>query len=148
MICGFKNNYTFLSNFYPTKLEYKGIFYDNAEAAYQAQKCKNKDDKFKFIGINGATAKKLGKTIDIIDGWDGFKHEIMFEIVYQKFLQNNSIAEKLIATENEMIIETNYWHDNFWGSCECENCKYIKGMNNLGYILMHVRYILKTNIKR
>lgn len=146
MICGFKNKYTFLSNFYPVKVEYKGIIYDNAESAYQAQKCKNVNDKAKFIGIDGATAKKLGRNIEVIDGWDSFKHQIMFEIVYQKFIQNDSIAERLIATGKEMIIETNYWHDNYWGNCECENCKDISGMNNLGFILMHVRYILQNNV--
>lgn len=144
MISGFNDKYRFLSNFYQVKVEYKGIVYDNAESAYQAQKCKYKKDKQKFIGITGAEAKSIGKQIEIINGWDNVKHQIMFEIVLQKFLQNPSIAKRLIKTGNEMLIETNYWHDNFWGNCECENCRDLYGSNNLGFILMHVRYILIT----
>lgn len=144
MISGFCDKYRFLSNFYPVKIEYKDIVYDNAESAYQAQKCKYKKDKCKFIGITGAEAKKFGKQIEMIDGWDSVKHQIMFEIVLQKFLQNQGIAERLIQTGNEMLIETNYWHDNFWGNCECENCQDLYGNNNLGFILMHVRYVLIT----
>ncbi len=143
MISGFDNSYSFLSNFYPIPVIYKGVAYDNAESAYQAQKCRKASDKNKFIGITGRHAKKLGRTIEVIDGWDSCKHQIMFEIVLQKFLQNESIAQRLLETKNEMIIETNYWHDNYWGNCECDNCKEIHSMNNLGFILMHVRYILQ-----
>ena len=142
MILGFKNAYSFMSNFYQIPVEYKGILFDNAESAYQAQKCKNVEDKKKFIGLTGAEAKKLGRKIEVIDGWDIVKRQIMFEIVLQKFRQNNSIAERLLGTGNKILVETNYWHDNYWGSCECENCKDVYGMNNLGFILMHVRYIL------
>lgn len=144
MISGFDNSYSFLSNFYPVPVAYKGIVYDNAESAYQAQKCKKVSDKKKFIGITGRHAKKLGREIEVIDGWDSCKHQIMFEIVLQKFLQNQSVAQRLLDTKNEMLVETNYWHDNYWGNCECDNCKEIRGMNNLGFILMHVRYILET----
>lgn len=37
----FREEYEFLSNFYPAKMEYQGISYYSSEAAYQAQKCKN-----------------------------------------------------------------------------------------------------------
>lgn len=147
MISGFKNKYSFLSNFYSVKVEYKGVIYDNAESAYQAQKCKNALDKSKFVGISGAEAKKLGRKIEVINGWDDVKRQIMFEIVYQKFLQNKSLADRLAETGNNMLVETNYWHDNYWGSCECENCECVNGDNNLGFILMHVRYLLSLNKK-
>lgn len=144
MISGFQNTYRFLSNFYQINVCYKGVVYDNAESAYQAQKCKKKEDKLRFIGLTGAEAKKLSKEIECIDGWDSVKRQIMFEIVLQKFLQNPSIAERLIDTKNEILVETNYWHDNCWGNCECENCAEVHGDNNLGLILMNVRYILTT----
>ena len=41
----FREEYEFLSNFYPAKMEYEGIIYRNAEAAYQAQKCKFPKDR-------------------------------------------------------------------------------------------------------
>lgn len=41
----FREEYEFLSNFYPAKMEYQGISYYSSEAAYQAQKCKNVEEK-------------------------------------------------------------------------------------------------------
>jgi hypothetical protein len=37
-----------------------------------------------------------------------------------------------------MLIEGNWWHDNFYGSCTCNKCVN-KGENNLGKILMKIR---------
>ena len=41
-----------------------------------------------------------------------------------------------------MLIEGNYWHDNYWGNCLCPKCKEIEGQNQLGKILMKVRSTL------
>ena len=143
MICGFYGSNRYLSTFYHSPVEYKGIVYQNSEAAYQAQKCKNKNDRKLFYDLTGAEAKRIGKTIETIDVWDKYKTPIMFEIVFQKFLQNISLKNRLLKTNNELIVETNYWHDNYWGNCECEKCKDINGNNMLGCILMDVRYVLR-----
>jgi predicted NAD-dependent protein-ADP-ribosyltransferase YbiA (DUF1768 family) len=47
-----------------------------------------------------------------------------------------------LLTADLEIVENNYWHDNFWGSCTCSRCGR-KGENNLGKILMSVRQELK-----
>lgn len=40
MIDSFRNEYSFLSNFYETPIYYDGLLYNSTEAAFQAQKCK------------------------------------------------------------------------------------------------------------
>lgn len=37
------------------------------------------------------------------------------------------------------LVETNYWHDQFWGSCFCPQHEQIPGMNMLGELLMAIR---------
>lgn len=62
----------------------------------------------------------------------------MMEIVFNKFIQNRSLKEKLLDTGNKYLEETNWWKDDFWGV----DIK-IGGKNNLGKILMKVRECLK-----
>ena len=56
----------------------------------------------------------------------------MEEIVRAKFIQNPSLAEKLIKVEGP-IQEDNSWNDIFWGICNGI------GENKLGIILMKIR---------
>ena len=56
----FREEYEFLSNFYPTKVMFEGITYYNAEAAYQAQKCSRYEDRFQFAHMSADEAKRLG----------------------------------------------------------------------------------------
>ena len=47
MINGFRGEYYFLSNFSPSKIEYEGYTYLNAEAAFHAQK--NDSSTYKYL---------------------------------------------------------------------------------------------------
>ena len=47
-ITSFRDAYRFLSNFYQYPFAYKGLVYPNAEAAFQAQKCRDEKDKIKY----------------------------------------------------------------------------------------------------
>ena len=68
----------------------------------------------------------------------------MYEICKAKFLQNEDLRIRLLATGDEYLEEgTTGWHDNYWGNCECEKCKNIEGKNTLGKILMRVRKELR-----
>lgn len=60
----------------------------------------------------------------------------MEKILKAKF--GGNLKNKLKTTGNTTIIEGNYWHDNFWGSCHCLKCKG-KGQNHLGNLLMKIR---------
>lgn len=133
IIDSFKDEYAFLSNFYPCKVEFDGLEYKCSEAAYQAQKSSSKLGRIKFTFTNGAQSKKLGSTILIRNDWDRVKLSIMREVVWKKFTQNPVLGNMLVDTYDDVIIEENHWNDTFWGVCNG------KGENHLGKILMDVR---------
>ena len=60
----------------------------------------------------------------------------MTDIVRAKFNQNPEFAEKLLATNDQIIEYGNCDNDTFWGiSPTRSGC----GLNNLGLILMEIR---------
>lgn len=136
MIDRFSGRYFFLSNFYPSDVEYGGFVYKNNEAAFQAQKDPSR--QLEFASLNPSEAKKLGRRVTLRKDWEDVKVEIMKNIVREKFNQNPHLQEKLLATGDEMLIEGNTWNDCCWGVCNG------RGKNLLGKILMNIRKELKT----
>ena len=57
----------------------------------------------------------------------------MYDVCKAKFTQNPELAEKLLATGEQELVEGNNWNDTFWGMCRG------KGKNMLGNILMKIR---------
>lgn len=139
----FREEYDFLSNFYPSELDYKGLHFLNAEAAFQAQKCLTKEEKMQFINLPSNKSKRLGRQVHLRPDWEDVKAEIMEEIVRAKFLQNPDIAEKLLTTGEIPIIEGNTWGDTCWGV----DTRTGKGNNLLGKILMKIRNELNLQKK-
>ncbi len=78
-------------------------------------------------------AKAYGRKNPTRDGWDRMKIDVMSSVVWDKFHRNIALREKLLATGDKYIEETNHWNDTFWGVCNG------KGHNNLGKILMGIR---------
>lgn len=65
----------------------------------------------------------------------------MQALLEQKFSQE-PLRSQLLATGGKELIEGNVWHDNFWGVCQCADCKkLVKGRwgNKLGEMLMRIR---------
>lgn len=137
-IKGFFNENRWLSNFYTCNVYYDGVMYSSSEAAYQAAKCEDEDDKKLFEKIDASKSKKLGKTISLRKDWNNVKEQIMYDIIYAKFTQNKELKDKLIKTGDKYLEETNWWNDVYWG---CNNAG--KGENKLGLILMDIRNKLK-----
>jgi ribA/ribD-fused uncharacterized protein len=81
---------------------------------------------------------KRSKKITLRAGWDSIRVDVMTSIIRSKF-ENPKLSQMLIDTNSEILIEGNYWHDNFWGDCACEKCENIQGRNNLGEVLMVIR---------
>jgi len=145
----FRGIYYFLSNFYPCKIEHEGIVYNSVEAFYVAMKCNNDqmiDGVFYTIGDfrenvaklkEAAFAKKLGKKIRLRKDWNEKKFQFMEYGLREKF-KDSDLRDRLVATGNTEIIETNLWHDIEWGQCSCEKCNN-KGRNLLGKLLMKLR---------
>ena len=139
MISSFRDEYFFLSNFYPVEIKLDGIVYPNAETAFQAQKTLDVEERRKFSMLkNPVQAKRLGRKVKLRDDWEEVKLDIMTEIVSQKFLQHPHLIEMLLQTGDEELIEGNKWGDRFWGVCKG------KGENHLGKILMKIRDTYKS----
>lgn len=139
MISSFRDEYFFLSNFYPVEIKLDGIVYPNAETAFQAQKTLDVEERRKFSMLkNPFQAKRLGRKVKLRDDWEEVKLDIMTEVVSQKFLQHPHLIEMLLQTGDEELIEGNKWGDRFWGVCKG------KGKNHLGKILMKIRDAYKS----
>lgn len=132
--------YEFLSNFYCVPITYNGLTYQNSEAAFQAQKVLDDEEKLPFTTASARQAKSLGRMVNLRRDWEFVKVNLMLEITRAKFRLNPDLAEKLLATGNAMLIEGNSWNDTFWGV----DSKNGKGENYLGKILMCVRSELKS----
>lgn len=146
IINSFEGKYRFLSNFADVEFEYDGIKYLNSEAAYQAQKTHDRSIREKFSLMNAGKAKREGgkysNTIkELRSDWESVKYKEMLYILDAKFSQNTGLKEKLIATEDSILVEGNTWHDNIWGSCKCEGCKNKKHNNYLGKTLTLLRQV-------
>lgn len=139
MINNFRGKYSFLSNFYSTRVVYNGIVYTNTEAAFQAQKSLDPDVRMVFANLNASQAKKLGRSIQLRPDWEEVKDQIMYEIVYEKFSQNPDLLEMLLDTGDEYLEEGNTWNDRTWGTVNGV------GENRLGKILMSVREELSVS---
>ncbi len=138
-ICEFRNDYDFLSNFYPCQIEYEELFYQNAECAFQAQKCITQEEKLVFCNLPASKAKRMGRQVKLRPDWETVKVSIMEEIVRAKFVQNPYLMKKLLNTGELLLIEGNTWKDTFWGVDISSG----KGENHLGKILMNVREELR-----
>lgn len=127
----FRDKYWFLSNFYPCKIHFGKLEFDCVEAAFQAAKCANVEDRKMFVGLKGVDAKRLGRKIKMRNDWSKVKDDVMFALVNEKF-SNPKLAFDLICVQGD-IVENNRWNDTYWGVCNG------KGENRLGKILMKVR---------
>lgn len=133
-ILGFNKEYRFLSNFYPAKVEYDGLEYTSTEHAYQAAKTLDPGERRRIReSQKPGEAKRLGKQVKMRTDWEQIKISVMKELVLQKFSKHKELKDKLLATGDAYIEETNTWNDTFWGVCKG------KGQNWLGKILMEVR---------
>lgn len=147
MIDKFDGDYAWLSNFYPVVVHLHGINFPTVEHAFVAAKTKNYMDRMLIAAMDAKDAGKAkirGRKFELRDDWEEVKVSIMRQLLMQKF-SYAELRKKLLATGDRTLLEGNYWHDNFWGSCFCdrqEACKY-HGKNMLGKLIMEVRDIIK-----
>jgi len=133
MINSFKDEYSFLSNFYRTSVMYKNMMFTSSEAAYQSQKTLNGINQLKFTKLNPFQAKKAGVNVLIRPDWEQIKDQVMEDCVRDKFTRNLDLRQLLLETGDEELVEGNDWGDTYWGVCNG------KGKNMLGKILMKIR---------
>lgn len=131
----FRGEYEFLSNFYPAKLAFDGVVYENSESAYQAQKLADPNAREQFTHRYADEAKRMGQKVNIREDWDQVKLECMRNIVEAKFTQNPRLAKRLVETGSRELVEGNHWGDTYWGI----DLRSREGENNLGRLLMELR---------
>lgn len=133
----FRGEYRFLSNFHPVRVQLDGVWYPSVENAYQASKTKDAALRKPFTRMTAGQAKAAGKKLKAYPEWEKHKTAVMLNLVSQKF--SDKILRTFLHGVAGEIVEDNYWHDNFWGRCECSQCRSKASLNYLGRILMIVR---------
>lgn len=136
VISEFRDEYRFLSNFFYCSFYWHGFNWSSSEAAYQASKSLDYNDWVYISKLSPAQSKKYGQQIKLREDWETIKYEIMYQIVYSKFSQNELLKFRLESTENAILEEGNTWGDKIWGICPPKSGI---GQNALGNILMLVR---------
>lgn len=136
MINKFRGANRFLSNFYETSVEWEGLTYPSSEAAFQAAKTLDQEDRKRFQTMAPTIAKREGYKVKLRENWEDIKIDVMYQIVLAKFSQNEFLKQKLIATGREWLEEGNTWGDRTWGTVDGV------GNNYLGKVLMAVRSVL------
>jgi len=128
----FREEYWFLSNFYPTPV----WGFPTAEHAFVSCKTIVPSERHALEGLKTpAQAKAFGRRCTMRPEWKDPKFRLgaMKAVVMAKFLGNAELRDKLVATGTLELVEENWWGDTFWGRCDG------KGDNHLGKILMEVR---------
>lgn len=133
MIDSFIDQYSFLSNFYPSMVKLDGIYYNTVEHAYQAAKTLDIGQR-ELIRIQPkpGIAKRLGKLVTQRPDWEEVKLSTMRDLLEQKF-QDAILKKSLENTKPHELVEGNTWGDVFWGVYNGE------GQNHLGKLLEEIR---------
>ena len=138
-ILEFKGENSWLSNFAPCMFTYQGISYPTTEHFYQAWKF-DVDKRAKVAAApTPGKAKQMGSKAKLCWNWDTVRVEVMKTALEYKFVHNLHYRSLLKATGNANLVEGNWWHDNFWGNCNCPKCREITGSNMLGKLIMDIR---------
>jgi len=136
-ITHFHGDYFFLSNFYPSTVEWEGEWYPTVEHAFQAAKTFDLDERRAVqYATTAAGAKQIGRQVNLREDWEQVKLDVMRDLVRKKF-RDRELRAKLVATGDAELIEGNTWNDKTWG-CVMFRGEWI-GKNWLGKVLMEVR---------
>ena len=149
MINFFKDEYEGFSNFDPVVIYYMHYNYPTLEHAYVASK--SFDGLFhhrisKVPADKAGLAKRMGREVKLRGDWEKVKVRLMERFLRQKF-SYEKFRNLLLSTGDEILVEGNWWHDNYWGNCHCNKCKDIEGQNMLGRLLMKIREDLKKELE-
>jgi ribA/ribD-fused uncharacterized protein len=133
------------SNFAPYPIALKGKQWPTTEHFYQAQKFAgtNREEEIRRARSPAEAARMARDPRYVVrSDWNMTKDVVMLAAVRAKFRQYRRLADKLLGTNDALIVEHTaedaYWGDGGDGS----------GENRLGRILMHVRAELRAEAER
>jgi ribA/ribD-fused uncharacterized protein len=137
--------YAFLSNFYESPIVLPdwhpaaGCMARTVEHAFQAAKTADIGcARMVATCSSPGQAKRLGRRVEIRDGWDEGRNVIMLALLKLKFAPTWELADRLLRTGDARLVEGNTWGDRYWGVCDGV------GENHLGKLLMSVRDELRV----
>jgi hypothetical protein len=134
-----REEYAFMSNFFPASFKLGGNVWLTSEHYYQANKFLGTNeiifDKIKYANTPGK-AKRIAKENrkDIRGDWLEINHTVMLQALRAKFGAHEDLRLRLLATGDAILVEFAPWGDTYWGVDSTLN-----GENHLGKLLMRVR---------
>jgi N-glycosidase YbiA len=138
--------YGCFSNFSPHSIQLGGDLWPTAEHYYQAQKFVGAADQHLCQQIRKAETPEIAAAIGrnpmhtVRCNWDVLKAIVMYDAVLTKFMTYPDLADLLLKTGRELIIEDSPT-DSYWG-CGADGL----GQNQLGKVLMRVRGELRSKL--
>lgn len=113
---------------------------DSGEHGFNALKTLIKAEQAKVLGAaSPGAAKKAGRRVSLRPDWDGGVRVAAMSHVLRAKFSLPMMEQNLLATGSQILVETNYWHDQFWGDCYCAKHAHVPGKNMLGELLMAIR---------
>lgn len=138
-ITSFREEYAFLSNFYPCQVTWEDETYPTVEHAFQAAKTHDVDERATIRNARGPVdAKRMGRRVSLRQDWDEVKVSVMETLIRDKF-SDPRLRDRLLSTGDAALIEGNTWGDRYWGI----DIRTGKGSNRLGRILESERTRLR-----
>ena len=153
---------SFLSNWYPCKIKYKGLDFSSSEQLFMWMKAKHfKDEEIADEILKCKTpkeAKKLGRKVRGFDQsvWDDVKVKYMHDAIDCKFEQNPELKSKSMELGKSRYFVEGSPYDKIWGigldwqDVRAENELLWKGHNLLGELLndMWWEYAINDSSKK
>ena len=137
-----EERWRFLSNFYPTTFYYNGVAWPTSEHFYQSRKfseVQEVQERVRQLPTPGQTKRFARQNQNLVDpNWNERKVWVMRLALLLKFTQNEELAQRLLATGNETLVEDSP-RDAYWG-CGQDG----RGKNVMGQLLMEVRSHLRS----
>lgn len=130
----------FLSNFYRAPFRLQGFEWPTVEHFYQAHKSRDAEHQQQVRSAQSPKeAKRLGRNpaLTLRPDWSEWRKTVMLSALIAKFVQNPPLAEQLLNTDDQILVETSP-DDGFWGHGSDG-----KGENHLGYLLTTLRDLLR-----
>lgn len=140
MVEQFKDEYRWLSNFYPCRVLFRGELYQSVEYAYMS--AKSQDEEWKEMCREAkekpGQIKQKSRQLALVPNWEVIKIEVMRACLEFKFSQE-PLKTWLLETGDKNLQEGNTWGDTFWGI----DLETGEGENNLGKLIMDIRANLR-----
>ena len=136
--------YGFLASYSEHGFFKDGIFWKTLEHYYQAQKFYDKEIIKKIIDAKTPKeASMIGrdKNNRLKSNWETIKLDVMEEGLFNKYMQNKDICQKLLNTGNRKIVEATT-KEFYWG-CGIDGT----GKNQFGNLLVKVRERIRDELK-